>query len=230
MNCLAETGKFLYTAGYDQIDLNNDDAKALVKYYVDLAEKRLTVSPTDPSPNGWAGGDFTAGLTAMMQYGYWYSAMVETDVTKGKVVMLPGPTWTDKRRDPTMTATGAVVTAATKVPDAAWKVFEWYHGGQPSIDRAKSGWGVPALRSQMNLIPQETDFQKQCYKVLTAELALDTPPLQFNPFLGENVVNTAYDKYLDQYLRKQLNFDDLIKGITTEVNQAIKDGINATMK
>lgn len=229
MNCLAETGKSLYTVGFDQITLNNDDSKALVKYYVDLAENRLSFSPLNPSPNAWAGGDMTAGILAIMQYGFWYSAMVESDVTKGNVVMLPAPTWSGQRRDPTMTATGAVITAATKVPDAAWKVFEWYNGGQPAIDRAKGGWGVPGLKSLMKLVPQETDFQKQCYKILEGELALETPPLQFNPFLGEKVVMSAYNKYLDQYLRKQIKFDDLITGVTTEVNQTIKDGINATM-
>jgi len=229
MNCLAETGKSLYTPGFDQINLNNDDSRALVKYYVDLAEKRLVVNPLDPSPNGWSGQDFAAGMAAMSQWGYWFSAMAESDVTRGKVVMLPAPTWAGQRRDPTMTATGWVITAATKVPDAAWKVFEWYMGGQPAIDRAMSGWGVPALNSQMNLLPQQSDFQKKCYNVLQGELALNTPPLQFNPFIGEDVVLNAFNKYLDMYLRKSIKFDDLIKGMTTEVNQAIKDGISATL-
>lgn len=230
MNALAEKGQSLYTPAFDQIVLDTDDAKALVKYYVDLAEKRLVASPTDPSPNGWSGADFTAGMVGLTQWGYWFQAMAESDTTRDKVVMLPSPTWSGERRDPTMTATGWVITSATKVPDAAWKVFEWYMAGQPAIDRAKSGWGVPALKSQVSLLPQETPFQKAAYDILQAELALGTPPLQFNPFIGENVVSNAYNKYLDQYLKKEITFDDLIKGITAEVNQAIKDGIAATMK
>jgi multiple sugar transport system substrate-binding protein len=230
MNCLAETGKSLFSPGFDQLNLGTDEVKALVKYYVDLAEKRLVVNPLDPSPGGWSGQDFANGIVGLTQWGYWFQAMAESDVTKGKVVMLPAPTWTDKRRDPTMTATGWVITSACKNPDAAWKVFEWYMAKEPAIDRAKSGWGVPALKSQMNLLPQGNDFQKACYKILQGELALDTPPLQFNPFIGEDVVLNAFNKYLDQYLRKKIKFDDLLKGMTTEVNQAIKDGVNATVK
>jgi multiple sugar transport system substrate-binding protein len=230
MNALAEKGQSLYTPQFDKIILDTDDAKALVKYYVDLAEKRLVASPTDPSPNGWSGADFAAGMVGLTQWGYWFQAMAESDATKGSVVMLPAPTWGTERRDPTMTATGWVVTSQTKVPDAAWKVFEWYMAGQPAIDRAKSGWGVPALKSQVNLLPQETPFQQEAYKILQGELALGTPPLQFNPFIGENVVSNAYNKYLDQYLKKEIKFDDLIKGIEADVNQAIKDGIAATIR
>jgi hypothetical protein len=65
---------------------------------------------------------------------------------------------------------------------------------------------------------------------LQGELALDTPPLQFNPFIGEDVVLNAFNKYLDQYLRKKIKFDELLKGMTTEVNQTIKDGVMATVK
>ena len=121
----------------------------------------------------------------MAQYGFWYSAMAESDTTRGNVVMLPSPNWAGVHKNPTITATGMIMTALTQVPDAAWKLFEWYIGGQPSIDRAKSGWGVPGLKSQSRFNPQETEFQKQANKVLQGELALNDGPIQFNPFLGK---------------------------------------------
>jgi multiple sugar transport system substrate-binding protein len=112
------------------------------------------------------------------------------------------------------------------VPDAAWKVFEWYHADQPSIERAGSGWGVPALKSQWSLIPQETDFQKQAYKVLQGELELNTPPLQFNPFIGETVVSNAWNLYLDQALSGTITFDDMLTNIENDTNTAIKEGMD----
>ena len=143
--------------------------------------------------------------------------------------MLPGPTWAGERRDPTVTATGAIMTSATQVPDAAWKVFEYYHAGEPSVERAGSGWGVPALKSQWSLIPQGNDFQKQAYKVLQEELGLNTPPLQFNPFIGETVVSTAWNLYLDQALSGTITFDDMLTGIEKDTNAAIKEGIERIM-
>ena len=230
MNNLVEIGQNLYSPGYDKIILSgNEETKKIVQYYYDLAKENLSVNPLNPSPNGWAGGDFTAGQLSMMQYGYWYSAMAETDTTRGKILMLPGPIWAGKRRDPTMTATGMIMTSAAKVPDAAWKVFEWYNGLEPAVARAKSGWGVPALKSMMSMVPQETDFQKQCFKVLQGELGLNTPPLQFNPFIGEGVIPNAYSKYLDQALRGSIKFDEMLTSIEGEVNTAIKEGIDRIM-
>jgi multiple sugar transport system substrate-binding protein len=230
MNMLAELGKSLYTEGFDKIQISGDeDATAVVKYYYDLAEEKVTVSPQNPSPNGWFGTDFTSGILSMAQYGFWYSAMAEADANRGSVMMLPGPTWAGTRRDPTMTATGMIMTSATKVPDAAWVLFEWYNGGQPSIDRAKSGWGVPALKSQMSLIPQTSDFQKQAYKVLTGELDLKTTPIQFNPFIGETAVSDSWAKNLDIALKGETTFDEMVATIETEVNTAIKEGIDRIM-
>ncbi len=230
MNILGETGGNLYSAGYEKINLTaSEEAKAVAKWFYDLAVEKVTPSPKIPSPAGWFGNDFVGGTAALAQYGFWFSAMAVGDANKDAVVMLPGPTWTGERRDPTVTATGAIITSATQVPDAAWKVFEWYHAGQPSIDRAGSGWGVPALKSQWSLIPQGTDFQKQAYKVLQGELELNTPPLQFNPFIGETVVSNAWSMYLDQALGGTITFDDLLTNIEKDTNTAIKEGIDRIM-
>ena len=227
MNILGETGASLYTAGYEKINLTgSEEAKAVAQWFYDLAVEQVTPSPKNPSPSGWFGTDFVGATASMAQYGFWFSAMAIGDANKDAVVMLPGPTWAGERRDPTVTATGAIITSATQVPDAAWKVFEYYHAGEPSVERAGSGWGVPALMSQWSMIPQGTDFQKQAYKVLQEELALNTPPLQFNPFIGETVVSNAWSLYLDQALSGTITFDDMLAGIENDTNTAIKEGID----
>jgi multiple sugar transport system substrate-binding protein len=227
MNMLAEIDQTLYSEGFDKIVVaGNEQAVKAVKWYFDMAEKKVTPSPRNPSPNGWFGNDFTANIMAMAQYGFWYSAMAESDQNRGNIAMHPGPTWTGVRRDPTMTATGMIMTSGSPNPDAAWKVFEFYNAGQPSIERAGSGWGVPALKSQWPLIPQNTDFQKQAYKVLQGELALATPPIQFNPFVGETVVADAWAKNLDQALNGDITFDELVANVEAEVNLSIKDAID----
>ena len=230
MNILGETDQSLYTSDYSKMVLTtNDDTKAIVKWFYDMAAEKLTPSPKNPSPGGWFGNDFLSNAAAMAQYGFWYSAMALSDANRDGAMMLPGPTWTGTRRDPTVTATGAIVTSATQNPDAAWSVYEYYHAGQPSIDRAGSGWGVPALKSQWALIPQETDFQKQAYKVLEGELALDTTPLQFNPFIGESVVSTLWSTNLDLALGGTITFDDMLAAIEKETNVAISEGIERIM-
>ncbi len=226
MNMAAELGKSLYAEDFSKIILSGDeDIRAIVKWYFDLAKERLVASPLNPSPS-WNGEDFTKGTLAILQYGYWFSAMAESDITRGQVMMLPSPNWAGVRRDPTITATGMVMAAATKVPDAAWKVFEWYNGREPAIERAKSGWGVPALKSLYNLMPSETEYQQQVQRVLQAELALETPPIQFSPFLGETTVADTWAKYLPQALQDEITFDELLQNVENDVNQAIQEGID----
>ncbi len=224
MNCLAETGKSLYSEDFAQLTLSsNDEARKLAQYYFDLAKANLTVNPANPSPNGWAGGDFTAGMLGMMQYGFWFSAMAETDSTRGLVYMIPGPTWAGKRRDPTMTATGMVMAQDAANPDAAWVLFEWYNGGALARERAASGWGVPALKSMLDLVPKETDYQKQCLEVLNGELELATEPLQFNPYLGETEVANSWKTQLEQALKGGISFDEMLTAMEDEVNLTISD-------
>lgn len=224
MNMLAEKGVSLFSADYKKINLvNNDEARKVAKYWFDLQKANITFNPLNPSPT-WYGEDFTRGAVGILQYGFWFSAMAESDVTKGKVVMLPSPTWAGKRRGPTMTATGTVISAKTKNPDAAWTVFEWFHGGAPSVDRAKSGWGVPGLKSQYALIPNETPFQKQARAILDEELPFTSDTIQFNPYLSGDTVYNVWNRNLEQALRGSLSFDDMLKKVEAEVNTALQEG------
>jgi multiple sugar transport system substrate-binding protein len=224
MNMLAEKGQSLYTSDYMKINLvNNDEARKAAQYFFDLQKANVMASPVNPSPN-WIGDDFNKGLVGIIQYGYWFSAMAESDVTKDKVVMLPSPTWAGERRDPTMTATGTIISSKTKNPDAAWKVFEWYHGGAPSVERAKGGWGVPGLKSQYAMIPTDTAFQKQARAILEAELPYTGDVLQFNPYISGDTVFNLWNKYVEQALRGSLSFDDMLNKIEAEVNTAIQEG------
>ena len=228
MNNLAELNQSLFSSDYKAIVLSsNPEVVKILKYYYDLAQQNLTANPLNPSPNGWNGTDFTAGILGMMQYGFWYTGDIlsNNDTLQSQAVMLPGPTWAGVPRDPTMTATGGVIEADAKNPDAAWLVYEYFMSGQPAIDRAQSGWGVPALKSLMNQIPQQNDFQKQCYQVLQSELNLNTPPLQFNPYLGGADVETSWAKFLEQALRGTITFDAMVTNIETEVNGLIADNV-----
>jgi len=225
MNCLAETGKSLYKNSFAQVDFG-DDTKALAKYYFDIANENLCESSRNPSPQGWAGGDFPTGVLAMMQYGYWFSAMAEGDPNRGKVRMLPAPTWSGDHSDPCMTATGMVMISKTQNPDATWKVFEWYNSGQPALDRAGSGWGVPAFISWYDKMPKETPFQQQVQKVLAGEMAVADKTLQFNPFLGEAALYNAWNTHLNEALSGTITFDQLCSLTESDVNTLIQEGID----
>jgi multiple sugar transport system substrate-binding protein len=226
MNKLAETGENIFSADFTQLVIrDNEAAYEAGRYYYDLAQERLTLSVINPSPTDWFGNDFTQGTLAMAQYGFWFGAMAESEITEGDVIMLPGPTWTGVRRNPTVTATGMIISRPTNVPQAAWRVFEYYNGEEPALERAASGWGVPGLESMYDLIPSETEYEQQKLRVLLGELALETPPLQFNPYLGEEVVATTWNSQMDRALTGELTFDEALANVESQVNAAIQDGI-----
>jgi multiple sugar transport system substrate-binding protein len=138
--------------------------------------------------------------------------------------MLPAPTWSGVRRDPTMTATGWVISSQTKDPDAAWKVFEEYMAGAPAEARAKGGWGVPGLKSLYAKMPQESPFQQQVQRVLKSELGYADFVLDFNPYIGEETFASSWKKHLEPALKGTIGFEKLIQNVEADVNAAIADG------
>ena len=223
---LQEKGLSLYSEDFSQINLTkNPDLKEMAEYYYKLAADGIVRSPKFPSET-WMGDEFTKDTSPIVQYGYWFSAMAEGDVNKGNVMLLPAPTWTGKRLDPTITATGTVISAATKHPEEAWKLFEYYSGGLPATTRAKSGWGVPALKSMYPLMPTGTPFQKQANAVLLNELQYANTPVSFNPYLTETAVTDSWKKNLTEALKGNITLDQLLDNVEVEINEAIKDGID----
>jgi multiple sugar transport system substrate-binding protein len=225
-NMLQETGQSIYDTGMGTMNLaGNEAAVEIAKYWFDMAKNKSLASPINPSPS-WSGTDFNQGILALCQWGYWFSPMAESEITQGKVRMLPGPTWAGVARDPTMTATGMIMSSKTKVPQAAWKAFEFYNAEEPALERAGSGWGVPALISMYDMMPNETEFQQQVQKVLRTELALETPPIQFNPFIGEETAGNAWNTHMDRALRDEITFEEFLDTVEAEVNLAIQEGVD----
>ncbi len=230
MAMLAETDASLYSDDFKTISLkDNADAREVIQYYFDLAKDGVTDSPISPLTGGWQGEDYVKGQTAGLQYGYWFTPMANTEQAEGHAVMLPAPTWADTPIDPCITATGGVITAGSQVPDVAWTVYEWYYGGAPATDRATSGWGVPGLRSLLDLIPNESDFQQATRAVLDAELEHNYL-LRFNPYLLQpepTPVAASYMNNLETALTGGMTFDDLLDAVERESQQAIQEGIDA---
>ena len=115
-----------------------------------------SISSTDIVPNvmnpapSWAGANFQSDRVAMVQLGYWFGAQLSTNPDfEKKYGWAPTPVMTKGglRVTDTLGATGIVMYAKTKVPDQAFKVFEWYMGGEYGQERAKTGWGIPPLKS-----------------------------------------------------------------------------------
>jgi multiple sugar transport system substrate-binding protein len=164
-------------------------------------------------------------------YGYWFLGMITDSggAASTHSRLLSAPTWLrGKHLDPTITATGWVISSRTKNPDATWQVFEWYMGGKPARDRAGIGWGVPAQRSLFDRLPTATAVQRNAKKVLLHELPASAITLQYNPYLvglaDNTAVATAYQKYLADAAKGRISFESFMKKVEDDTNRAIRVG------
>jgi multiple sugar transport system substrate-binding protein len=235
MAMLAAKGKTLYPTDFSSINLTkNPEAVKIVSYLFRYSKNKMDLGPENPNPDGWSGPGFVAkkATVAMTQYGYWFGGdMIGNAAATKRSRMLPAPIWNHgKKVDPTITATGFVISSQTKNPDAAWAVFEYYMGGFPARDRAGQGWGVPAQHSLFDRLPSTNPFQKNNIKVLMHELPTANVILQFNPNLvglgDATAVASAYQKYLPAAVKGQMSFDSFLKNIERDSNRAIDQGKN----
>jgi multiple sugar transport system substrate-binding protein len=229
---LASIGKSLYPKNFSRINLtNNPAAMEAFRYAFRYSQRRMDMGPANPNPDGWSGPGFVSGKVAMTQYGYWFLGMISD--TGGDIVknsrLLAAPRWKGgKRLDPTITATGWVISSRTKNPDAAWEVFEWYMGGKPARDRAGIGWGVPAQRSLFDRLPEKTAVQRNAKKTLLYELPTSRVVIQYNPFLvglaDNTAVASAYQKYVADAAKGKMSFREFMKKVEADTNRAIRVG------
>src|SRR5215212_8273641 len=224
-------GSSLWDDSFDQVRLQTPEAKKVLQFWHDISKENLTFNPLNPITIGSPSDYFVRGQIAIAQYGYWFSGRVnQTDTIREDVVMLPTPKWGDKYFDPTVTATGALMHTQTKVFDEAWKLYEWFHAGDQAIVRAKSGWGVPGLKSYYQYMPKATSFKQQVQKVLATELHRTDTTVRYNPYINQsqqvalNSFTGPWNKYLEQVLRNQMTFDQLLQNLEKDVNASIKEG------
>jgi multiple sugar transport system substrate-binding protein len=229
---LASIGKSLYPKDFSHINLTKSPAAmAAFNYSFRYSQHKLDLGPENPNSDGWSGPGFVGGKIPMTQYGYWFLGMISDSGGDGakNSRLLIAPRWKHgKHLNPTITATGWVISARTKNPDAAWAVFEWYMGGKPARDRAGIGWGVPAQKSLFDRLPTGTAVQRNAKKTLLHELPASRVTLQYNPYLvglaDNTAVATAYQKYLGDAAKGKLSFQSFMKKVEADTNRAIKVG------
>jgi multiple sugar transport system substrate-binding protein len=230
LDYLASAGATINAEDNSSMNFDVPAVKDFLALWLDAVKSN--VGPNSVNGDKTSGGDlFTQNKVAMMINGYWYSgALRSNDATKTHLSdfgMLPAPLAPGgKRVSPTGGATGAIINKATKHPKEAWTFFEWFMGGKPADDRAKTGWGLPAFTSKMSLLPQDTDFDKQVYAVLQDELKYAGDFLPVNPYLSGGGWG-IFDKYVNPLYFGKSSIDEAVKGMTKDANVAVTEAKNA---
>ncbi|GAA4720559.1 ABC transporter substrate-binding protein [Phytohabitans rumicis] len=218
-------GGSLYNDDLTQTDLTTPQAKRALRWLVDLAQSGAAPSSLSPLADGADLSTFMAKRMAISQDGYWYGGnFVEAAADlKANIRMAPAPVMGDKRVSPCYAGQGAWIPAKSKNKDAAWKLMEYFMAGSPAQERAKSGWGMPALKSLLPLMPQELPYQQEAFQTAQAELAHNVP-LPDSPYVTIGNWITSLNQYVDQAARKKITLDVAAQKITDDVNKLLKQG------
>ncbi len=214
-----------YTDSTKSVMNNDPKMREIWKYWARWFVEGIIPNVLNPAPS-WAGANFQSDRVAMVQLGYWYGAQLRTNPGfEQKYGWAPTPTLVKggKRVTDTLGATGVVMYAKTKVPDQAFKVFEWYMGGAYGQERAKTGWGIPPLKSLVPLLPEENSFDK-ARKTIALDDAQYFQPWQATPWIASGGWTAAWADHIEALTKGQITYDQFVDQYLESMNKLIADG------
>lgn len=234
-----QQGLSIWSDDYRKVNLNNDNVKEIFSYIYDAAINKVSGSPINPLPS-YAGDVYKEGKLAMWQVGYWFTGNIrgynqtaeqkeDRLLSQEDCMMLPAlMIKSDATRISTCThACSGILLKQSEHPDEAWKVFEWFLGpGVQAQERAKGGWGLPSYRSLMDLLPNETDFDKQALAVTMDEIDKSAKLyVQMNPFVNYAGAETLIKKYIDPIYSGDSTIDEALPQLERDIQLLIEEGM-----
>ncbi|HEX6972255.1 MAG TPA: extracellular solute-binding protein [Limnochordia bacterium] len=201
---------------------DNPEALEAADWWVEMARRQWYGGPNDPWHNA---------RLAMYQMGFWFGPVAAVGgrqnvyanerSEEGSTEMIgfaPAPRWGEKRVNMAV-ATGFAMFADSPHKDEAWQVLEWFMVGPPAIRRTRIGWGIPPLRSLFQYIPQETELDRQRYRVTVAEV----------PYLAPHYPNrydaAAFDQAWNQWFGPassgEISTNEFLRRVEQDTNNAL---------
>ena len=222
---IMQQGGEVYSTDLTTANLANAAGKRAIGWYVDLAQAGLAPSSLDPLADGADLSTFMAKRMAVTQDGFWYGGnfVKESDELKGTIGMAPAPQIGQQRISPCYAGVGAWIPEQSKNKDEAWKLMEYFMAGPPAQERAKSGWGLPALKSLLPMVPQDLPYQKAAFATSQNELNF-AKPLPESPYVTIDSWNSVLDKYIQGAIKKEISVDAASQQITDDINKLLKQG------
>ncbi|BBI31584.1 extracellular solute-binding protein [Cohnella abietis] len=223
---LQQQGKSLFDE-QGKANFNSPEAIAILKQWVDAVKAGYGQSPLNPAVE-WSPILFSDSKVGMIMAGYFLSNFFkENEKSKDHLsdfALMPTPVMAGGTQiSATGAATGGIIYSKTKHPKEAWEVFEWYFGGKPADDRAKSGNGLPIFNSKMALLPQNNDFEKQSYEVVQNELK-HLQPLKFNNFISAQGMQKIFEKLIVPVYFDKDTLESALEKMNTDANLLIQEG------
>ncbi len=215
-----------FYADAQKTKMNREPAmKDIWKYFARLTVEDIMPNVKNPAP-AWTNSNFTSERVAIVQLGYWFGQQARSvpgfqdkfGWSPTPVVKKGGPRATN-----TLGATGVVMYAKSRVPDQAFKVFEWYMGGEYGQVRAKTGWGIPPLKSLLPLLPEGDAYDKS-RKMIAFDDAKYFKPWQTTGWVPSTVWDDNWTKNIEPLVKGQITMDKFVDNYLDSMDKVIAEG------
>jgi multiple sugar transport system substrate-binding protein len=221
-------GASFFSADGTTSDWTTKAATAVLQFIVDWGKANVGPGPLTVDSSSPA-AIFAGGRSAMLMEGYWIEGQLLTSGANGgpvknlsNYVLGPAPVLGSTRASETYFSQGFVMSAASKVKDAAWKLVEYYFGPQGGSERAKIGWGIPALKSLFGETPH-TGPSSEVYRAMQAEQKY-FQVMPYTPFASQDAIATIVQSELGKVVQGQQSLSAAQSSITSQVNRLLKAG------
>jgi multiple sugar transport system substrate-binding protein len=223
-----EVPSTIFNEDFTELQLEEEQIREFIDFWLGWMQEGGLPSVLNPHVADWSGQDWRQRAAATTQWGYWFSGMAESeDVPGDNILMMRAPSWGPTYTNPCASGTGMAISSATKVPDAAWKLFEWFCGEEPAQARARSGWGVPGLKSQFELMPVDQPWRQHNFDMVQWEMENTAVAfVEWTPYASPSAFESTWNKYLEPTLTGSMSIDEMLQNVANEFNQALQEGLD----
>jgi multiple sugar transport system substrate-binding protein len=217
-----QQGAKIFNDELTEADLTSPEAIRAIQWFIDYGKEEVGPTSLNPLAAGQDGPAFTSGEMAASMDGYWFAGQFtaeEAAKVAESASLAPAPTW-GERISAVTGAVGAWIPESSDNKDAAWRVMEYFIAGQPAVDRAKSGWGLPGLQSMWKYLPTD---QKQAAELAQQEMEF-VVPLQDSPYLSVDQWNPELDKGIQAGIQGQMTAEEIGKSVEDRMNTLLAQG------
>lgn len=220
-----QQGKTVFNADFTKADYTSPEAVRALQWLVDYGKAGVGPTSLNPLADTQDAPSFIKQDMATTMDGYWFGGNLQSSdaaAIQATSQLVPAPTF-GKRVDMIFGGVGGYIPAKSKHKDQAWKFLEYYTGGQPAVDRAKSGWGLPVLKSLWKDLPVDQPYQKQAYDVAQDELKyIGVGP--DSPYVTFAQIDQAMNTEVQAAIQGKESTQDAAKKLTDQVNSFIQQG------
>ena len=228
---VTQAGGSAYADDFSEAKWDNPEVVEFLEWAIDLIKAGAIASPLhQPEGNSYTTPFLTEGFS-MLICGYWYTGSIRSaEDTKDRVnelIFLPTPQHENaaERMSFTTAACGGVALRASANPEETVKFMDYFFSGPPATDRAKGGWGIPMYSDMLEMMPKETDFDKQCLEVVYDEMEYMNNTFKVNPYIGFDTITALIAKHIAPVWEDQATVADAVAAINAELNPLIKEGM-----